>query len=215
MLMDDTRGESYYGNMREDLIKLMPPNPRHILDVGCGIGAMGRKIKSVMGNDVEVVGVERDPSAGKRASEALDRVFIGDIESIDLPLGAGYFDCIIYGDVLEHLLDPWSLLKKHRLLLKAGGCVIASIPNIAHYRIIKMLRRNEWNYSAAGILDKGHIRFFTIKSIREMFEDAGLEIVRIEHNIAGSRTKKVINLLLNNILLDRLTEQYIIVARHS
>jgi SAM-dependent methyltransferase len=173
---------------------------------------MGQTLKGIKGGEVEVIGVEREPSAGKIASGVLNRVFVGDVEKTELPFAEGYFDCIVYGDLLEHLFNPWSLLKRHRLLLRAGGRVIASIPNIAHYRIIKMLLKNEWNYSEAGILDRDHLRFFTLKRIKEMFENAGLNIVRIERKIGASKSKKIMNLLLCNILLDKITEQYIVVA---
>jgi len=203
----------YYESKREDLIKFIPPDARHILDVGCGIGSLGQTLKSVKGRTVEVIGIECVSEIGEIASKTLDKVFIGDAEKINLPLSEGYFDCIIYGDVLEHLLDPWELLKKHRPMLKKGGYVIASIPNIAHYRIIKMLKKKEWNYGDSGILDKTHLRFFTIKSIERMFKDADLKVVKIENKIGGSNLKKFLNKMLSNLLLDQITEQYVIVAK--
>jgi hypothetical protein len=96
--------------------------------------------------------------------------------------------------------------------LKQDGRLIASIPNIAHYRIIKMLRRREWNYSGSGILDRGHLRFFTIKSIEEMFKGAGLKIIKVEHKISASNLRKALKRIYP-YPVDFITEQYIIVAQ--
>lgn len=211
--MQSSKELKYYENEREDLIKFIPDNARRILDVGCGTGALGRAIKKKRGNDIEVTGVEMNPSVGDKARVNIDKVIIGDVEKIDLPFGKEYFDCVIYGEILEHLIDPWSVLLKHRESLKQNGCIIASIPNIAHYRIIKMLQKQEWNYQKAGILDRSHLRFFTLKSIRSMFDNEGLEIIKIDHKIGASGIKKFLNKIFFNSFLDYITEQYIIVAK--
>ena len=203
----------YYENAREDLIQLIPQGARRVLDVGCGIGNLGAAIKAKRGPSVEVVGVELDIDAAEKARKVLDKVIAGNIETIDLPFEQKYFDCIVYGDVLEHLMDPWALLKRHKAFLKPKGYVLASIPNIAHYRIIKMLKKHEWNYQEAGILDECHIRFFTIKSIKRMFEDAGFNIRAVDYIICGSNVKKTINKIFKNCLIDSIAEEYLITAQ--
>ena len=209
----ENKNRAYYESKREDLIKFIPTDARHILDVGCGAGATGQMLKSGRKGAVEVIGIECNPAIGEIATKILDKVFIGDVEEISLPFTERYFDCIIYGDVLEHLLNPWDLLKKHCLMLKKGGHIVASIPNIAHYRIVKMLKKKEWNYDNAGVIDKTHLRFFTIKSIRKMFKDADLRILKIENKIGASNSKKFLNKILFNFLLDQITEQYVIIAQ--
>lgn len=207
--------DKYYEGRREDLIRFIPPDAKRILDVGCGTGETGLSIKNRFGSNVEVSGIELDSRIGETAKVKIDRVIIGDVEQTALPFDNEYFDCIIYGDILEHLVDPWGILKRHLRFLKKDGCIIASIPNIAHYRTSKMLRKKEWNYRDAGILDKSHLRFFTIKSIKEMFEGVNMKIVKIGHKIGASDLKKLLNKLLFNILIDGITEQYIIVARRN
>ncbi len=204
---------NYYENPRSDITGLIPANARHILDVGCGTGNLGAAIKNSRGGSIEVVGIEINSEAASKAKAKLDRVIEGNVETAALPFSNGYFDAIIYGDVLEHLIDPWGTLKKHREFLKDDGLVIASIPNVAHYRVIKMLKRREWRYQDAGILDSTHIRFFTIKSISRMFSEAGFMIESVSHNICGSKIKKKLNQIFKNCLIDSLAEQYIIAAR--
>jgi len=209
-----TKESKYYENTREDLIRLIPRNARRILDVGCGVGNLSVAIKKKRGLSVEVAGIELDTGASEKAKEKLDKVITGDAEAfVSLPFPEGHFDCIIYGDILEHFVDPWSVLKKYRAMLQPGGYAIASIPNIAHYRILKMLRKKRWDYQKSGILDRCHLRFFTINSIKELFEGAGFKITVIDHIISASNVKKFLNRILFNRLIDSITEQYIIAAQ--
>jgi len=211
--MNEAKESKYYANSRADLIKFVPDGTVRVLEIGCGIGAMGAEIKRRRGSGTAVVGVELFPDAAEKAHEVLDSVFTGDVEKIDLPFEKGYFDCIIYGDVLEHLIDPWRVLEMHKELLKPGGVMIASIPNAAHYRIVRMLKNKEWNYQSSGIMDVTHLRFFAIKNIYAMFERASLRITTVEHIISASNVKKFLNKIFFNALIDDITEQYIVVAR--
>jgi len=210
-----TNKPEYYSSIRNDILRLVPQGITRVLEVGCGTGATGRAIKERAGYPVEVTGIEIEPEMAEKAKGNIDNVIAGNVEIIGLPFDKGYFDCLIYGDVLEHLVDPWKLLARHCALLKEGGFVVASIPNIAHYRTIKMLFRKEWNYEETGIFDRTHLRFFTIKGIKEMFGNAGLEIIKIEYNISASKSKKFLNKILLGILSDHIVEQYIILARKS
>jgi len=202
----------YYGQKGVDIAEFIPEDSKHILEVGCALGLTGKSIKEKTKGNAEIIGIEIEPEIAKKAEENLDKVIVGNVETLELPYEKGYFDCIIYGDVLEHLIDPWKLLIKHAGLLKEGGSVIARIPNIAHYRTIKMLFRKDWHYEDRGILDNTHLRFFAVKSIKEMFKNTGFEIIKIKHIISASRVKKVLNVLLFGALLDYITEQYIILA---
>lgn len=171
---------SYIG-LRNDILSLIPVCVNKVLDIGCGIGAFGEQIKQR--NRAEVVGIEIDEKMAEVAKEKLDRVIIGNVEKIDLAdyLVANYFDCIIFADILEHLRNPWKALKSTTRYLDNKGLIIASIPNVRHYTtIISLLFKGYWPYRERGIHDKTHLRFFTLKNIKEMFQDAGLEIVSIK-----------------------------------
>jgi 2-polyprenyl-3-methyl-5-hydroxy-6-metoxy-1,4-benzoquinol methylase len=88
----------------------------------------------------------------------------------------GRYDCIVCGDVLEHLSDPWKVIKGLRRHLKQQGIFIASVPNIANWGIIYEMLKGRWDYVPFTILSGTHLRFFTRDSIKECFQDAGYEI---------------------------------------
>jgi len=204
--------EQYYASARSDLISFVPPEAQRVLEVGCGTGATGRALKDSRSTLVEVVGIEVNEKMAEQAKSHMDQVLIGDVEKMDLAYKQGYFDCIIYGDVLEHLVDPWTTLCRHCEFLSSSGVVIASIPNIAHYRTIQMLKKHKWEYQDAGIMDRTHLRFFTIDSIKDLFSNANLKIEHIDHKLAGSKIKKFFNKVSGGAMVDSLTEQYVVVA---
>ena len=169
---------------RPEVQALIPHDARTVLDVGCGAGALGAALKRRGAS--QVVGVEANPQAAAVAMGILDRVHIGDIEVLDLPYGAGTFDCIVLADVLEHLRDPWGVLRRLAPLLRAHGRLIASLPNIRHWSVLRGLLQGEWTYLPAGILDRGHLRFFTLRSGRALLESAGLAILEVHPLCSGS-----------------------------
>ena len=169
---------SYYENVRNDLIPLIPNDARCILEVGCASGMTGRELKRR--NGAFVAGIELNATAATAAKNVLDDVVHGDIEKIDLPYRDSSFDCILFADVLEHLIDPLSTLIKVRRLLKKGGSVVASIPNVQFHGVIHQLIEGNWTYEKEGILDETHLRFFTYKEIEKIFSQAGYSIQKVE-----------------------------------
>ena len=101
----------------------------------------------------------------------------GDIETVDLPYEEEYFDYMIFGDVLEHLRDPWQTVKRLKPYLKKNGFMLASIPNVSHISVVVGLLKGTAEYREAGILDKTHLRFFTKKTAMELFEKNGFAVV--------------------------------------
>ncbi len=90
-------------------------------------------------------------------------------------------DCIVFNDVLEHTVDPWSVLRETKRHLNVGGCVVASIPNVRYLPVlIDLIFRSRWEYVDEGVLDRTHLRFFTRSTIEEMFASSGLKIARLE-----------------------------------
>lgn len=207
--------ELYYKCRRPELAQHICPGSNRVLDVGCAEGFLGESLKQ-MGRAQEVVGIELFPEAARVAESRLSRVICGDIETIDrntLELEVGSFDYIICGDVLEHLRNPWAVLSWLASLLKRGGRLIVSIPNVRHWSVtFSLLFRGEWTYHTHGILDRTHLRFFTRKSAIRLFMECGLQVETCEGNKLHRKKDKLFNLALLGMGKELVTTQWIIVG---
>lgn len=208
---------SYVGS-RDDILALVPDDARTVLDVGCSAGALGEAIKRRQAT--QVWGVELDPAMARVAAGKLDRVIVTDVEGLDLAEHAGgtTFDCICFADLLEHLRDPWGLLERSVKHLSPAGTVVASIPNIRHYSTLAaLLFRGYWPYRDRGIHDRTHLRFFTLRNIRELFAGAGLQIVDLRRKYrlreAPGRINRVAHWFALPGIRGLLTFQYLVRAR--
>jgi len=162
----------YYGGDREDLLRLVPDRVKKVLDVGCAMGGYGRRLKEAR-PDIHLTGVELNSVMAKFAKRHYDEVITSPIEDTHFP---DNFDLINCGDVLEHLRDPWVMLKCFHDLLGRGGFLVMSVPNAAHWSIVRDLLRGRFQYIPVGLLCVSHIRWFTESSVRDAFEDAGFVV---------------------------------------
>lgn len=178
-----TKNKDYYKGINQKVYDMVPVGAKKLLDVGCGTGEFGKKLKDEKGLE-QVFGVEVSPEIASEASEKLDRVFRSDIESTRLDGMRKYFDCIVMSGILHHLRDPWSVLRRMKEYLKDDGCLIAAIPNVAHISMIKELLKGKWCYSDQGILDVCHMKFFTLDEMTKMFSETGYQIEAIDEDIA-------------------------------
>ncbi|MGQ4649222.1 glycosyltransferase [Lyngbya aestuarii] len=153
------------------MLRLVGLNKR-VIDFGCATGYFA---KLLVNNGCQVTGVEVNSDAGKIAEKYCEQVVIGDLDFVSLGeiLPHQAFDVAVFGDVLEHLRNPWKLLEEVQKLLKPEGYVVASIPNIAHGAIRLALLQGRFEYMKLGILDDTHLRFFTRQSVEELFERSG------------------------------------------
>jgi 2-polyprenyl-3-methyl-5-hydroxy-6-metoxy-1,4-benzoquinol methylase len=181
--MKEIESRAYFRNSRYDILPLIPNECFEILDCGCGAGILGRTIKQRQ--PCYITGIDLNAEAAKAARCSLDKVMTGDIETLIYSdeLAAGNWDCIILADILEHLSDPWALLKKCYWLLEPGGVIVISIPNVSHFSVLgPLLFKDKFHYDDYGILDRTHLRFFTITEIRNALFNAGFKIDLVKHN---------------------------------
>ncbi|HWQ03100.1 MAG TPA: class I SAM-dependent methyltransferase [Candidatus Nitrosotenuis sp.] len=202
--------ESYFSGERSELLALVPRGRRKVLDCGCGYGRLGAALKARDG--CRVVGLERDARAAAVARKHLDAVMEQDAEA---PLNERGFDCMLYGDILEHLADPWGVLRAHAAALVPGGYVVLSVPNVRHFSVAWTLyARGRWRYARSGILDRTHLRFFALADARELVEQAGLVIEQVSANREPWSAKTVLVRLSYGLLVpDGLVVQWLMRAR--
>lgn len=175
----DAKSDQYFSGARRDYIDALPVNPQAaILEIGCGEGNTGA-LALAQGKCGKYCGVELCEGPAANARKRISDVVVGDVERLDLPWNDSAFDALIMSEVLEHLVDPWAVLRKLRPLLKSGAMVFASSPNISHYRIIRMLVSGRWDLADQGVMDRTHLRWFTPKTFREMFETCGFIVDRM------------------------------------
>lgn len=181
---------SYYEYCRRDVIAAVPSSAKSVLSVGCAAGVTEAELVKC---GIKVVGVEINPEAAKIARQRGLTILEGDVSGIDVNTNDELYDCIIYADILEHLLDPVAVLKRHVEYLKPGGIVYVSIPNFRHYSVFwEQFVKGHVNYKDAGILDRTHLRITTRKMVLAWFEQAGLELVKWKY-ITNRKKAKLIS----------------------
>jgi 2-polyprenyl-3-methyl-5-hydroxy-6-metoxy-1,4-benzoquinol methylase len=155
---------------------------KSVLEVGCSTGYFTR---ALVDRGCRVVGVEIDPDTAAVAATWADEVVVGDLEHDEVwdRLEGRRFDAVLFGDVLEHLHDPLTTLRRAVRLVAPSGTVVISMPNVAHGDVRMALLQGSFPYRDTGLLDRTHLRFFTKESIRELCVQAGLVIVDTERVI--------------------------------
>lgn len=205
---------SYFDVPREDILPLVPKDCSSVLEIGCGRGMLGIALKQR--GIKEVIGIEVDEEMASHAAKNLDSVLVGDVEKIEPHFKEGYFDCIICADVIEHLVKPEKTINKYKEYLKPNGHFIFSIPNAQFYFVPLNLLLGNWKYNKRGILDESHLRFFTLKSIKQLMEECGLKIVDIKRNYRLfeplCKYQKLAKWLSCYIFRNFLTFQYLVIA---
>ena len=186
----------YFGNVNPDLLSRIPLEASRVLEIGCGSGKLGFSYK-LRNPNVHYVGVEADSHAASEAKKFLDKVHCGDAEDFgSFNFNAEKFDCIIYGDVLEHLKNPWECLMRYSDLLSASGELLICIPNVQHWSAFANLFQGLWPLEAQGLFDKTHLRWFTRKTILSMLKQIGLVVHEIKPRIFDAeKAKEFVSLL--------------------
>jgi len=170
---------------RSELIELLHRPVGRVLDVGCATGAAAPLLRRYGAS--YLAGVERDPKFAEAAAQAYDDVVNASVED-DMPWKPGSFDTILCYDVLEHLVDPWSTVKKLARMLVSGGQLHVSVPNGRHPGTwLPIIAKGSFDYRAQGLRDVTHLRFFGRRDVRDMLRAAGLHVGSVDFVPARSR----------------------------
>lgn len=162
-----------YESINQPVFLKISPVSKRLLDIGCGSGSLGKKIKDEIG--CEVVGITFSKSEADVASRNLDYVIVQDLNSFN-PDPLGKFDCIICSHVLEHLYHPHQLLKSLHDCLTPQGALIVALPNVLHWRQRLQFLRGNFKYTEGGLMDQTHFRFFDWETAHILLQESGYHV---------------------------------------
>jgi 2-polyprenyl-3-methyl-5-hydroxy-6-metoxy-1,4-benzoquinol methylase len=221
---EDEKPMDYFDLARRDVVerlKIYYPKGKsfaNVLDIGCGTGATGAAIR----RDFKIEhysGVELMTAASKIAKDRLDYVISGNVETMINEknfhdLDKKKYDLILILDVIEHLYDPWGLLNFLRDWLTADGIIVLSIPNAGNIYVVNKLIRDRFLYDEGGLLDKTHIRFFTLKTIQHLVETTKYKILDTYFKRGSMDFKsKVLNVFTFGGFKKMFVVQYIVIIK--
>ncbi len=140
-------------------------------------GAMARAYREI-NPAVHYVGIDIDPDYAQVAAQYCDRALGADVESLPPEEFGSLFpsDCWIFGDCLEHLRDPWRIVRMVRESISPDGCMLVCLPNAQHWSVQMRLATGQFHYEDSGLLDRTHLRWFTRTTMISMFSQAGWKI---------------------------------------
>jgi len=198
--------DSAYTTPRPDVFEMVPPTASRILDVGCSNGALGRSLRAAQPGR-SVCGIEFDTRFAHEAAAHLDHVVNGDLNLLDWreALPGRSFDCIIFADVLEHLMEPQRCLMQAHQHLQPGGCVVVSLPNIRHLSALRAIfLGGRFPQRDRGIFDRTHLRWFTVGDAQRLLDDCGFKTTAISFALrwgdqGGGRVNRLLNRLPTTI----------------
>jgi 2-polyprenyl-3-methyl-5-hydroxy-6-metoxy-1,4-benzoquinol methylase len=163
----------------QKLLRLVPDGAR-VLDVGCSTGYLARPLAE---RGCTIVGIELDEATAAVARDVCEEVLVGDVERLELPFPPASFDVVLCGDLIEHLRDPRRFLERVRPLLRPGGRVVLTTPNVANWAMRVGLLFGRWRYTERGILDRTHAHLFTRKTLVETLDAAGYSVLELDHTV--------------------------------
>lgn len=160
-----------------DLLALMPTTARRIVEVGCMRGALAREYRAI-NPAAEIIGIDIDPDYVRIAAQHCTQVIASNIEHMpdDEFEALSPSDCWVFGDCLEHLHDPWAVLKRVRQAIDPDGTLMICLPNAQHWSVQWRLISGNFRYEDKGLMDRTHIRWFTRTTMLEMFASTGWQI---------------------------------------
>lgn len=205
----------YFDSARVEIYDVLPSRLGRVLEVGCGTGSTLAWLKGM--SDLatsETWGIEIHGPSAEVARNRVDRVIHGPIEEVLPTVGDERFDTILCLDVIEHLVDPWRVVKALFGLCRPGGCMILSVPNLRYWQVLyDLVVRRQFRYEEKGILDQSHLRFFTAESVCELLAGAGGREVTLQfHPRTLGGLTAVLNAATFNVARDVFSWQLLVRA---
>jgi 2-polyprenyl-3-methyl-5-hydroxy-6-metoxy-1,4-benzoquinol methylase len=151
-----------------------------VLDVGCSTGYLSRLLVE---RGSTVVGIELDEEAAAQARRFCETVLTGDVERMELPFEPASFDAVMCADLIEHLREPGAFIARVRPLLRPGGRLVLTTPNVANWTIRLALLFGRFDYTERGILDRTHTHLFTRRSLIRCLEGAGYHVESFDFTV--------------------------------
>jgi len=208
--MTATKPKSYYSVPRTDMIGFLPRPLGRLLDVGCGSGSTGALLRAF--GPERMIGVEIVPEAAALARSVYDQVLVGSVEAV-LDQVDGPIDTVLCYDVLEHLVDPWDVLRRLGELSAPGARLHVSVPNARHLSLAyDVYLRGTFSYSPSGHRDITHLRWFTPQDIEMAVTSAGFDVVH-SGSVPLRPWRTVLGRLTNGLSSQFLSMQWQILAR--
>jgi 2-polyprenyl-3-methyl-5-hydroxy-6-metoxy-1,4-benzoquinol methylase len=204
-------GPSYFATVRSEIEELLPRDAHRILEVGCGAGATLAWLRQRWPK-AWCAGVDINAEQLALAAAGIDYAERCDLDERLPSIALGSVDLLLCLDVLEHLRDPWAVLRSLGELVCPGGTAIVSVPNVRHASVVwPLLAAGRFAYGGSGILDRTHLRFFTRQSAADLVHGAGFEVGAVR-GLGTERGKRghVPNLLTLGLLSDFLARQYVL-----
>lgn len=179
MARPDAERLASYTTDRPDVVAMIPPVTGPVLDVGCSTGRVGEAVRGAFG--VPVWGIEADEQLAAEAGGRLDRVLVGDATELVRHRDVQTLqpELVILADVLEHLADPATTYADVVSVVRPGGWVLVSVPNVAFWDTHAQLLQGRWPQRERGIHDRTHLRFFAVDDVRDLVEVDPMRLVEM------------------------------------
>jgi len=159
----------YYCGTRQEVAQFLPSHYTKVLEIGCGEGGFRTYV-----GPCEYWGIEPNRAAASIARTVLFRVIEGTYQEAFEHLPNHHFDLVICNDVIEHMANPEEFLASITEKMTVGATLVGSIPNVRFVgNLFELLFLKDWQYKDQGILDRTHLKFFTHKSLRCLFQNHG------------------------------------------